>query len=351
MLGLGLPIPFGGILRDRVGAALAFYTPTDILVRGRILYPETPQFLVVPDRTQSLAARLGFGLDVGYGVRIGAGFAALAQIEGSVVVATDATGRVGSKVEDQLIATYAPILGLSVDLPFGPPHALRLGAAYRGKLAARFSVAIDGTKLSTLNIPVFNIAGLAQYDTAQLAFELAYDTRALTLALGATWKKWSDYPGPLEPTIVCPPDNPMCGALTPTVVPFHDTVSLHVGVDRGIPVTHALTAHLRAGYFLEPTPMPDSTGASSAYDRASKQVVSLPTRYFDATRHAITLGSGLELHEPLPPFTLDVYGQLQVLQPRTMTLSPGPGGDPATTSEAKVTGTILMAGMLLGVRF
>jgi hypothetical protein len=351
LIGLGLPIPFGGVLRDRVGAALAFYTPTDILVRGRILYPETPQFLVLPDRAQSLAIRLGFGLDVGYGVRVGAGFAALAQIQGSVTVATDATGHVGSQVQDQLIATYAPIVGLTVDLPFGPPRALRLGATYRGRLAARFAVEIDATKLSTINVPIFNIAGLAQYDPAQLAFEAAYDTPSLTVAAGVTYKQWSDYPGPVEATIACPPDNPGCGALTPTAVPFHDTLAVHVGVDRGVAVTPSLTAHGRAGYFFEPTPLPDATAPSQAYDQASHQLISVPTRYFDATRHVITLGAGLDLRPPLPPFTFDIYGQAHLLEPRTVTLSPGPSGDPSTTTLAKIEGHVLMVGMVLGVRF
>ena len=37
IIGVGVPVPFGGVLRDRVGVGLAFYTPTDILVRGRLL--------------------------------------------------------------------------------------------------------------------------------------------------------------------------------------------------------------------------------------------------------------------------------------------------------------------------
>ena len=32
-----LPLPFGGVLRDRVTIGLGFVTPTDVVVRGRIL--------------------------------------------------------------------------------------------------------------------------------------------------------------------------------------------------------------------------------------------------------------------------------------------------------------------------
>ncbi len=356
LFGLAIPIPFGGLFQDRVAAGLAFYTPTDVLVRGRILYPETPQFSLLPDRSQILAVQLGLGADLGYGVRAGVGFSAVAQIEGSVVAATDATGHVGTRVEDQLIAVYAPVAGLSYDLPIGRGgrdggRPFRVGLAYRGALAARFSVIIDGTKLSSLNIPLFNIAGLAQYDPAELAFEAAYDTPSWVVAAGVTYKRWSDYPGPLEPTILCPPDNPNCGALVPTHVTYSDTLVLRVGADRAVPLGSHFVAHARAGYFFEPSPLPSSLDASQAYEAAAKGVVAVPTRFFDATRHVLTLGGGIELSRPLPPLTIDLYGQLHLLAPRTETLHPAPGGDASSSSPADVSGSVLVGGMIVGVTF
>jgi long-chain fatty acid transport protein len=349
LIGIGLPIPFGGALRDRLGLAIDFYTPTAILVRGRILYPETPQYLLLPDRTQSLAIRAGIGADLGYGVRVGGGFAALAQIEGSVVVATDSSGHVGSNVQDQLVAVYAPTFGATYDLPIriAGERPLRLGLVFRGELEARFSVEIDATKLSSLNIPVLNIAGIAQYDPAEVAFEAAYDTKALLVAVGATYKKWSDYPGPLEPTISCTAMMPMCGALVPPIVPFHDTVVPRLGVERTLPLSERTKIRLRAGYAFEPTPSPSSTPSSQSYNPNAHALVSVPTRFFDASRNVFALGSGLEI----PPFTLDAYGQIHVLVPRTITLTPGPDGAPSSTSSAEIGGTVLMAGMTLGVKF
>jgi hypothetical protein len=351
LIGIGLPVPFGGTLKDRIGLAIDFYTPTAILVRGRILYPEAPQFLVLPDRTQSLAIRAGLGADLGYGIRVGGGFAALAQIEGSVVVATDSTGHVGSNVQDQLIAVYAPTVGGTFDLPLGSKvdgqRPFRIGMTYRGELEARFSVEIDATKLSSLNIPVLNIAGIAQYDPAELAFEAAYDTKALTVAVGATWKKWSDYPGPLEPTISCTAMTTMCAALVPPSVPYHDTIVPRVGVERALPLSEKTRIRLRAGYAFEPTPTASSTPSSQAYEPGTHVLTSVPTRYFDASRNIFALGSGLEI----PPFTIDAYGQLHVLVPRTISLSPAPDGGASSTSVAQVGGTVLMAGITLGVKF
>ncbi len=360
LIAVGLPVPFGGILKNRVGLAIDFYTPTSLLVRADIPYPESPQFVVLPDRAQSLAIRAGIGLDLGYGIRVGAGFGALAQLDGTVVVATDSTGRVGSNVEDELVAVYAPTVGATFDLPFGQGHPFRLGVTYRGELEARFSVLIDATKLSSLNIPVLNISGVAQFDPAEVAFEAAYDTRPFTVAIGATYKRWSDYPGPLEPTTTCPAMTPTCGALATPIVPFHDTVVPRIGVERSLPLSQGTRLHLRAGYAFEPTPSPAETPSSQAVDPKSLALVNVQTRYFDASRSIFALGTGLEV----PPFTLDFYGQLHSLVPRTITLdsatpppstsggssNPAPAlGGPSTTAE--VGGTVLVFGVALAARF
>ncbi len=350
LIGIGVPVPFGGVLRNRVGLGIDFYTPTDVIVRGRILYPEIPNYLLLPDRTQSLAIRAGLGADLGYGIRVGGGFSALAQIEGSVIVATDSTGHVGSNVQDQLIAVYAPTVGASYDLPITTREGerpFRVGLAYRGELAARFSVEIDGTKLSSLNIPIFNIAGLAQYDPAEVALELAYDTRPLTVALGLTYKHWAAYPGPLEPTIACPMGMPMCGALTPPKVGFYDTLVPRAGVERTLGLGGGTKLHLRGGYAFEPSPSPSKTNGSLAYDFKTTQLHLVPTRFFDASRNVFALGAGVEI----PPFSVDAYGQVHVLLPRTITLSPGPDGTAPSTSTADLGGTVLMAGVTLGVKF
>lgn len=351
IIGVGLPLPFGGVLKDRVGAAFAFYTPTQILVRGRILYPEKAQFPLIPDRTQSVAARFGLGIDVGYGFRVGAGFAALAQIAGDVVVATDATGRVGSRVEDQLVATYAPIVGISYERKARHHGVFRGALVYRGTLDARFAVKIDATKLSSLNIPVFNISGIAQYDPAQMTAEGAYQSKEWTLAVGVTYKRWSKYPGLAEPTILCPDDNPDCGALQPTKLALTDTFVPRVGVDRAVAVTKGMTLHVRGGYALESTPTPANLPPSQAWDPAAKQNANVPTRFFDASRHIFTLGGGIELHDPLPALTLDVYAQDHVLPTRTVDVQSGADSNIGAFGPAKISGSVLAAGMLLGVPF
>ncbi len=343
VIGAGFPVPFGGVLKDRVGVSFAFYTPTDVIVRGKILYPETPQFPLLPDRSQSLAVRGGIGADIGWGVRVGAGFAALAEIAGTVLVATDATGRVGSRVEDQLVATYAPTFGATWDIPIDGPNKWRVGATYRGTLDARFSVEIDATKLSTLKLPVFNIAGVAQYDPAQVAVEIAHDRGPWVFAAGGVFKFWSKYPGLVEPTILCPADNPDCGALQPTRIPFSNTLVLRAGGERAFAIARGATAFLRAGLFREPTPVPSTLPTSQAWDQTAKATVAVPTRFLDGDRWAFTLGGGIAMTKPLPPISLDVWGQYHLM--------PSQKVDVQSTTGATISGHVLAVGLLAGVSF
>lgn len=333
VVGAGVPIPFGGVLANRIATGLAFYTPTDVLVRGRILYPETPDFAIVADRSQSLAVRLGVGADVGWGVRVGAGVAALAELVGSITIANAGGGTVGAHVDDQLVATYAPTFGASWETP-----GWRVGATWRGTIDARFGVAVDASKLSTIPIPVFNIAGLAQYDPAQAIVEVARDQGPWTLALGVTWKAWSRYPGTWEATIQC--DD--CAALTPPKVAFGDTIVPRLGVERRFALASRAVARLRAGFFFEPSPVPDSLASSQAYDVPSQGLIDEPTRLLDANRYVGTVGGGIDLGDAAP-FTLDTWAQYHALAARTLATPPAPS--------ASVSGHVLAWAIVAGVRF
>jgi len=351
VIGVDIPIPLRGALTDRIGAGIALSTPTNLIVRGRILYPEVPQFSLLPDRTQSVSVRAGLGIDLGWGIRIGAGFGALAQIEGSAVVATDATGKVGARVEDQLIATYSPTLGVSFDLPFKDGATTRIGFTYRGPLAARFDVTIDATKLSTLNIPVLTIAGLAQYDPPEMTFELARSKGAFAFALGATFKRWSSYPGALEPTLTCPSTDPQCSALVPATINYSNTIVPRVGAEYAIHATKKMVVLVRAGALYEPSPLPSKLPSSQAYSDAVNKAVDVPTRYFDANRVVATVGYGVAFHDTFLPLTLDLFAQAHVLVPRTIESDAPNGANGPDNSVGRVTGTVLSAGLLAGVTF
>jgi hypothetical protein len=346
-VGVEVPIPFGGVLKDRIAAGMAFYTPSDVLLRAKILFPERAQFPLLADRSQSLAVRLGLGADIGHGIRVGAGFAVLANLVGTIDIAALPGGGVGAHVDDQIVATYSPTFGAAWDLPFdrapdGSPR-WRVGAVFRGTLDARFSVEVDASKLSTLKLPVFNIAGLAQYDPAEVGLEVAHERGPWVIAAGVTFKRWSDYPGVLEPTILC--GDTACSALTPPHIAFSDTLAPRIGVERTFDLPRHAALRARAGALYEPTPLPSTLPSSQAYDAGSQMLVDVPTRFFDATRYVLTLGGGVDMGD-IAPFTVDAWAQLHVLASSTVDTSTA-----SNPSSASLSGRVLAFGMLVGVRF
>lgn len=344
IVGVAVPIPFGGVLKDRIAAGLAGYTPTDALSRVSILYPERAEYPLIADRSQVLAVRLGLGADVGWGVRVGAGVGVLAELLGDITVASVA-GTIGSHVDTQLIATYAPTFGASWDLPWGraPGGAARwrVGATWRGSLAAPFTVTVDASKLSSLSLPLFNIAGVSQYDPEEAVFEVAREGDGWTLAAGVTWKRWSQYPGIFEPTIVCPAGT-TCNLLAPPQIAFSDTLVPRVGAEKTFDLPRRAALHVRGGMLLEPTPVPSALPSSLAYDPASHIDASVPTRFFDTTRYVFSLGGGVDLGDRLP-LRVDVYAQYHLLFASTMGTSPAPS--------ASLSGSVLAYGVFLGVKF
>lgn len=341
VIGADVPIPFGGDLKNRVGLGLGFYTPSDVIVRGRILYPETPQYPLFADRAQSVAIRLGLGVDIGHGIRIGGGFAALAEIVGSVNIATDATGKVGAKVEDQLVATYAPTFGASYTRQVSKKDDFVVGAVVRGKLDARFAVAVDATRLSSLNLPVFNIAGLAQYDPFQAGIEAALVRTERTLAISVTWKHWSAYPGLLEPTVRCE-DGTACGILQPPVPDMSDTVVVRVGAEQRVYKNNHVALRARGGAFFEPTPLGSKAAVSDAYIRSTQTIESVPSRTLDASRVVLTWGGGVTFAKL--PFDIDFFGQLHILVPRTIDIST------KSPNEIRASGHAVTFGTTVGIK-
>ncbi|MCC6556041.1 MAG: hypothetical protein IT372_24030 [Polyangiaceae bacterium] len=339
IIGATLPIPFGGPLADRVALGLAFFTPFDVVVRGRILYPETPQFLLA-DRLQSVAVQAAAGADLGHGIRIGGGFAALAALSGSVLVATDASGRVGTVVEDTLIASYGPILGASYDL-----GAYRIGATFRGELVGRFNVVIKVRDLGQITVPPLNISGVAQYDPMQIALEVARVEGDWKLALGLTFKHWSSYPGPADATVRCPflfdfdtgqPFTGACDPHAPEDPGYSDTLVPRAGVERVLSPGDGVAMKLRAGAFFEPSPAPEQAGAANVYDNH---------------RAALAIGYGLALDPPWPRLSLDLFSELQVLVPRTHEKAASVPPDNAGAPSVDTGGLLFAFGATAGVAF
>ncbi|MCA9625595.1 MAG: hypothetical protein KC731_41520 [Myxococcales bacterium] len=332
-VGVVVPLPFTGLLEDRLALGLGLVTPYDVVVRGRILYPEKPQYLFA-DRVQSVAVIAGLGIDIGYGIRIGGGAMALAALEGAVQVSTDISGRLGTTVEDTLVASYAPTAGASLELADGK---YRIGVTFRGELVGRFNVVITAENLGALTVPPLNISGVAQYDPWQIAAEVArVGGGPWALALGATYKHWPAYPGPVMATVRCEdaPAESVCDPLPVAVADYRPVVTPHVGAERAFEVPGRATLFARAGYAFEPSPAPPQTGRTS---------------YFDNHRSVFGLGYGLRLDAALAPIAFDGFVQLQWLHARSHEKSAAEGAERDGVVDTH--GIVLAGGTSASVRF
>jgi long-chain fatty acid transport protein len=330
-IGAVLPLPFGGMLEDRITLGLGAFTPTSLIARARLLYPERAQFPVLADRAQTLSLQLGMGVDVGHGIRIGGGALALAELVGTVVVRTDSSGRVGTIVDDQLIATYAPIFGASFEL-----DEWRAGATFRGALEGEFDVVVQVFDLGSLVVPNLHISGVAQYDPMQVELAVAREFGPLTANLGATYKRWSAFPGWRRPTVECPSSQPACEALDVEPVDFHDIVVPRVAASWELELAPQASATLRAGAFYEPSPAPEQTGTSN---------------YWDNDRVALTIGYGVGMIEPLPPVRLDVFYQHHLLLPRSHVKAGGVDPQNPGYPEVETKGSVQVFGFAAEVSF
>lgn len=317
-LGGVVPIPLGGVMRDRVGLGLGFYVPTTVLNRARAPMPGTPYYTLLESRAQVVGIQVGVGVRLGGGWSAGAGFLALAALVGHIHVSADAAGRFTSTSEEQLISHFAPIFGARRRL--GPD--LVLGATFRAPSRSAYDIRVTndlGERLP-LTLPELRIAGVAQYDPLTVAAEAAWRPNGGPwLLLGQlAYERWSAFPLPTENPVADMPDQEPPG--------FHDTVVPRIAAEwqgrRGI-----LDVAARGGYFYVMTPAPEMTGQQA---------------FLDNDRHVLSVGLGLATPRSSVPLHVDAWFQLHFLAPRT---HDRPGDEP----DVETSGAIYVGGLVVGV--
>lgn len=353
-IGFQLPIPFGGVLEDRLVIGAAFYTPATVLLEADVRFPEAPQFPVL-DRSKVVAIQVGLGLDLHGlvdGLRIGVTFSALASTFGDLDVYLDETNTFRSTTQTELTASYAPIVGLSYDV-----GDFSLGAVYRHRSQAVNDLAINTSGLP-VELPQLRVGGVVAYDPPTVALELAWQPGGGWLfAGGMELSLWNDWPGLQMRTSASSNLAP-----DPEFIP---TVSPRLGFEKTIERGDT-ELWLRGGYNFEMSPAPNSRVAQNRpaeppppppgfppLPPASPEDV--PLRYYDNHRHVLTAGLGFAA--PLAEGTrlhFNAFGQAHWLMSRTHDI-PATGeigsdefdaGNPAETR-----GYVLAGGWTLGLEF
>ena len=308
IIGGSFTLPLGGVLKDRIGTALALYTPFGLINRAQDPFPDVPRAPVLDGRSQVVSVLLGAGVRLPGGFSVGGGALALAALVGTITITPDGSGRITSISEQQLTVDYAPILGVRWQ---GLGDRLALGAVFRGASRSSYRLTVS-TKLGDalpIELPLIYFAGSAQYDPLQLGMEAAARLRpSLLLVAQLTWKHWSAYEYPVLPAT-------QSAAMLP-VPGFHDTLVPRLAIEKTLALGGWGELSLRGGYQFEWSPAPDPPASPPKPE-------SRPSNLHDADRHIVSAGLGLRFIGRLP-LTLDVFGQGHILGPHS-TLSGGLG--------------------------
>lgn len=332
-LGVTLPLPFGGLLENRLALGFSAYSPRKLVTRAEILYADTPQFPLLASRAQSLSLASGLGVLLHPRVRVGAGVQWLASLVGSVAVTGSDEGETTTVVEDQLVTSLAPVLGVSVE----PLDDWHVGLVWRDEHTSEVHVKIQVAELGALELPDLNIAGMAQYDPEQLDAEVQWTPDPWSLVLGLRYRRWSAFPGFLEPTFKCPPEEPVCGTQAPAAPDFSDTWTPKAALALRFSLGEHASAEFRSGVAYEPTPIPEQTGASNTWDNA---------------RVVASAGYGLDFDWGGVPLSLEIAFQQHWMRERTHVKNSDVAADPDLDLSRVVTqGQIRLFALAAGVEF
>lgn len=301
-IGFGVPIPLGGFLKDRLAIGLGFTIPQTSILIADIERPATPSHILVENRAQTVSIQAALGLRLTDWLALGVGTLALAELRGDIRVEPGPSGRIGSKVKDELIADYALVAGLMVRLlPRGDQYGLHLALTYRGESRADFDLPISADLGDDFGIPIPDLAvnGTAQYDPAELGFaataRIPLGNDHLAVHAGLSLDLWSTFPLPIAYAA------PRADTVPQPEPDFHDVVSFELGLEGHHHLGNGpddLIIRPRLGFAFQPSPTPEQTGFHN---------------HLDSDRMIFAAGIGFRWQR----LRLDLAGQVHDLAERT----------------------------------
>jgi len=333
-LGFQLPLPFGGPLEDRIVLGGAFFTPSEVVLRGEVKFPDIVQFPVL-ERSQVVAIQVGTGIDL-YGLvdglTIGGGFSALADLVGDLFVRLNEENEFSSQVETQLLTSFAPIWGARYTR-----DEWAVGVTFRHELESHMSLDIVTADLP-VEVPPLMLGGLVQYDPHTLVVEGNWKPAdGWMLVANATVRFWSAWPGLQRRATTSSP-------LAPEPE-FSDTISPRVAVERTVR-DGDLEVALRGGYAYEPSPAPPARMAPLRERFGMGEEV--PLRMVDNDRHVVTAGVGLAYRVgDVETIRVDLYGQLQLMPSREHDIP----ASSTSTSNMETSGLMVAGGWVVAAEF
>jgi hypothetical protein len=295
LIGAATPIPFRGVLADRLYVGIALYISSDTIVRVTAHKPTDAFFPLYDNRTQrlivlpALAARLWRGVSFGIAVNY------LAHLDGRVAAADGSARAIEARVDEQILAEASVNLGLRWQI--NPQWSAAL--VYREQFSVPFrTVSKNDVAGQPIDLDI-DAAGLFTPHT--LVLGACWKVRHFVASLDVSWAHWSGWRGPY---VTVDGTLPLVGAIhsQPPASNFSDTGGVRAGLEwtRTLP---RLDVKVRGGYGFESSPAPETQP---------------DTRLLDGHKHRLAVGLGL--HGRVSRLTLraDLHAQMDLLSPVTL---------------------------------
>lgn len=288
-----MPVRLGGAANKRLVLGVEAFIPKDNLVR--LSYPgaRTPNFTLLEQRTQMTGLGASLAMSLSPSLRIGAGASAVLALAGSITLQSDGFGGLYTLAEQNVLIDAAPIVGVQWD----PRPNLRLGAVYRGELAAKYEILFtpDTDASFPLPLPDLTLRGVGQYEPRHAAFAAQWDVAPTWRVLAeVTYFGWGAFPRPAEPLTPQTSD--------PIPAPnFKDIIAPRIGLDATFALADGPRLRdnrlvVRGGYTYMPTPTPDAPAYQAILDN---------------DRHIMGMGLGFSTAAGANTLWVDVWAQAQ----------------------------------------
>ena len=293
LVGAATPVPFTGVLADRLFFGVALHLLPDTIVHVVARTPDQAFYPLYDNRTQRLVVLPAVAARVWRGLSIGLAFNFLAGLGGNVAGTEGATRAIEARVDEQIYSHVA--VNAAVRWQARPRLAFAL--VYRQAFGVPFRTV---AKNQIAGQPIdLDVDAEELYTPHTLVAGVAWRARpSLMLSLDVAWLRWSDWRGPY---VTVTSELPLVGAIAtePPAVHFSDAAAVRAGVDWTALVHGAWAASVRGGYAFESSPLSAPPAG---------------TQLIDGHKHHLTVGFGTRVAVLGGELRFDVHGELQIVQ-------------------------------------
>ncbi len=314
LIGGATPIPFTGVLANRLYIAIALVVP-DLLVRIVSHAPDAPFYPLYDNRTQRLVVLPSLAVRLPRGVSLGLGINYLAGLGGRIAASDGATRVIEARVDENIFSH----VGFNAGVRWQVTRDFATALVYRQAFSVPFrTVSRNNVAGQPINLDV-DAEGL--FTPHELVLGGALRLRKLLFSLDLQWSHWSEWKGPY---VTVDSELPLVGAIAarPPKVAFNDTVGIRGGIELLAMERKYSSLSLRCGYAFESQATPEEQPGV--------------TNLLDGHKHRLAAGGGLRFQLFGGWVRADLHGTLDIVQSSTLVKKVAPRGDPAAALSDEV---------------